>query len=95
MFSSSMQLGHAAALTLHRALHLPQVVIATGTLAFGINMPCRTVAFAGDSLFLSALQFRQVRPLCCESVCRAIGRHRVMWFVQPPPGRLPPADLCR
>ena len=37
-----------------------QVVIATGTLAFGINMPCRTVVFAGDHLFLSALQFRQM-----------------------------------
>ncbi len=36
------------------------MVIATGTLAFGINMPCRTVVFLGDHIFLSALQFRQM-----------------------------------
>lgn len=36
------------------------MVIATGTLAFGINMPTRTVVFAGDHLFLSALQYRQM-----------------------------------
>lgn len=36
-----------------------KVVIATGTLALGINMPCRTVCFAGDSVFLTALNYRQ------------------------------------
>lgn len=36
-----------------------RVIIATGTLALGINMPCSTVVFSGDSVFLTALNFRQ------------------------------------
>ena len=35
------------------------VVVATGTLAMGINMPCKTVVFTGDSIFLTALNYRQ------------------------------------
>ncbi|GJE85123.1 P-loop containing nucleoside triphosphate hydrolase protein [Phanerochaete sordida] len=36
-----------------------QVVIATGTLALGINAPTRTSVFVGDSPFLTALMYRQ------------------------------------
>jgi hypothetical protein len=35
-------------------------VVATSTLAQGINMPCRTVVLAGDSHFIDSLQFRQM-----------------------------------
>lgn len=34
-----------------------RVVIATSTLSLGINMPCATVVFSGDSVFLTALNF--------------------------------------
>lgn len=36
-----------------------RVVICTGTLALGINMPTRTSVFAGDSVYLTALNYRQ------------------------------------
>jgi superfamily II RNA helicase len=36
-----------------------RVVVATGTLALGINMPCKTVVFTGESVFLTALEYRQ------------------------------------
>ncbi|KAK5987164.1 putative helicase [Cladobotryum mycophilum] len=36
-----------------------RVVIATGTLALGINMPCKTVVFHCDSIFLTAQDYRQ------------------------------------
>ncbi|PSR80065.1 hypothetical protein BD289DRAFT_491256 [Coniella lustricola] len=35
------------------------VVIATGTLALGLNMPCKTVVFYGDSVYLTALNYHQ------------------------------------
>ncbi|KFO79330.1 putative ATP-dependent RNA helicase DDX60, partial [Cuculus canorus] len=37
-----------------------KVVTATSTLALGINMPCKSVVFAEDSIFLDALNYRQV-----------------------------------
>ncbi|KAM0344559.1 hypothetical protein ACHAPU_007333 [Fusarium lateritium] len=36
-----------------------RLVVATGTLALGINMPCKTVVFSGDSVFLSSQNYRQ------------------------------------
>ncbi|KID83228.1 DEAD-like helicase [Metarhizium guizhouense ARSEF 977] len=36
-----------------------RVVVATGTLGLGINMPCKTVVFFGDSVFLTALNYNQ------------------------------------
>lgn len=36
-----------------------RVIIATGTLALGLNMPCKTVVFYGDSVFLTALNYHQ------------------------------------
>ncbi|GCB73226.1 probable ATP-dependent RNA helicase DDX60 [Scyliorhinus torazame] len=41
-------------------LGFARVVTATGTLALGINMPCKTVVFLDDSVFLDALQYRQM-----------------------------------
>ncbi len=36
------------------------IIVATGTLALGIHMPCRTVVFAGNSPYLNSLMFRQM-----------------------------------
>lgn len=37
-----------------------RIVIATETLAYGINMPARTVVFAGDSICLNSVQYQQM-----------------------------------
>ncbi|XP_074849163.1 putative ATP-dependent RNA helicase DDX60 [Carettochelys insculpta] len=37
-----------------------QVVTATGTLALGINMPCKSVVFTENSVYLDALNYRQM-----------------------------------
>ncbi|XP_075467930.1 putative ATP-dependent RNA helicase DDX60 isoform X3 [Ascaphus truei] len=37
-----------------------KVVTATGTLALGINMPCKSVVFMHDSVYLDALNYRQM-----------------------------------
>ena len=36
-----------------------KMVYATTTLAQGIHMPCKTVVFAGDSIFLNSLNYHQ------------------------------------
>uniref|UniRef100_A0A6A7G030 ATP-dependent RNA helicase DDX60 isoform X1 n=2 Tax=Hirondellea gigas TaxID=1518452 RepID=A0A6A7G030_9CRUS len=42
-----------------RARHL-KVVVTTETLSLGVNMPCRTTVFAGDSPKLTPLRYRQM-----------------------------------
>jgi replicative superfamily II helicase len=37
-----------------------KVVFATGTLAVGINMPCRSTVFMGDSIYLTPQEYRQM-----------------------------------
>ncbi|XP_012580452.1 PREDICTED: probable ATP-dependent RNA helicase DDX60 [Condylura cristata] len=37
-----------------------RVVTSTGTLALGINMPCKSVVFAQNSVYLDALNYRQM-----------------------------------
>ncbi|XP_036089514.1 probable ATP-dependent RNA helicase DDX60 isoform X2 [Rousettus aegyptiacus] len=44
---------------LFRQKHV-KVVTATSSLALGINMPCKSVVFMEDSVFLDALNFRQM-----------------------------------
>ncbi|TIC97855.1 putative helicase [Colletotrichum higginsianum] len=69
-------------------------VTATGTLALGLNMPCKTVVFAGDSVFLTALNYRQASgragrrgfDLLGNVVFHGIPEHRAMEIIS---SRLP------
>lgn len=37
-----------------------KVVFATGTLAMGIHMPCKTTVICGDSIFMNSLEYQQM-----------------------------------
>nr|POF18005.1 putative helicase [Quercus suber] len=71
-----------------------RVIIATGTLALGINMPCKTVVFSGDSVFLTALNYRQCAgragrrgfDLLGNIVFQGLSRHKVCRLIS---SRLP------
>ncbi|WEW57644.1 DEAD-box helicase superfamily protein [Emydomyces testavorans] len=71
-----------------------RVVVATGTLALGINMPCSTVIFCGDSVYLTALGFRQAAgragrrgfDLLGNVIFHGIPRHKVLQLIS---SRLP------
>uniref|UniRef100_A0A9L0JNV5 Helicase ATP-binding domain-containing protein n=1 Tax=Equus asinus TaxID=9793 RepID=A0A9L0JNV5_EQUAS len=52
---------------LFRLKHI-KVVTATSTLALGINMPCKSVVFMEDSVFLDALNFRQALSVLQHSL---------------------------
>ncbi|KAJ8876111.1 hypothetical protein PR048_024020 [Dryococelus australis] len=41
-------------------LNVLNLVYATGTLALGIHMPCRTVVLAGDSHYINSLEYHQM-----------------------------------
>ena len=58
------------------------VLFATGTLAQGLNMPVRTVAFDGDSEFLNPLTYHQMAGRAASFTCMSsivLGACLVAW----------------
>ncbi|XP_019643772.1 PREDICTED: probable ATP-dependent RNA helicase DDX60 isoform X1 [Branchiostoma belcheri] len=68
--------------TMFRNKHL-KVVVATATLALGIHMPCKTVVFAGDSVYLDALEYRQMSGRAGRRGFDSVGN--VVFFGLPKP----------
>ncbi|MES1921564.1 hypothetical protein MHBO_003097 [Bonamia ostreae] len=66
---------------LFRAKHI-KVVLTVGTLALGVNMPCRTAVFAGDSSELTPLRYRQMMGRAGRRGYDNIGK--VIFFGIPP-----------
>jgi superfamily II RNA helicase len=64
-----------------------KVVIATGSLALGVNMPARTAVFIQDSTHLTPLEFRQMSGRAGRRGFDNIGH--VVFFTVPIP------KLCR
>ncbi|KAJ3344236.1 hypothetical protein HDU93_000026 [Gonapodya sp. JEL0774] len=70
-------------------------VIATGTLALGINMPCRSVIFFGDSPYLNALNYRQMSGRAARRGFDDVGHVVFYGIPHPKVRRLMTANLPR
>ena len=71
------------------------VVFATGTLALGIHMPCKTVVFANDSVFLNTLQYHQISGRAGRRGFDLVGHVIFFGIPQAKIQRLMTADLPR
>ena len=71
------------------------VVFATGTLALGIHMPCKTVVFANDSVFLNTLQYHQISGRAGRRGFDLVGRVIFFGIPQAKIQRLMTVDLPR